>query len=260
MKFRLEGQEIAPPVRSCKSRTLTFPSPFDLDAIGEVCRKVCRRHLNGTVEVFRANENRQRHVCLNLWRPMPPSSNQAVDRWPIQISMRKLTIRPTRKVARRFYSMKRTITFTPRPDVTSHSPISSPTMVTRSSQTSRNFLPTALKGYRILVISNALGAARMNDAAAGNAAFTEAESDAVRDWVRGGGSLLLIADHAPMGSANQILGQRFGVDMSKMYTVDPQNSDQNLGIRASSFTRARVAGWPTIRSRAAATQANESTK
>ena len=51
-------------------------------------------------------------------------------------------------------------------------------------------------------------------------AFTGAESDAVRDWVSGGGSLLLIADHAPMGAANQILGQRFGVDMSKAFT-DP---------------------------------------
>jgi len=38
--------------------------------------------------------------------------------------------------------------------------------------------------------------------------------------------LLLIADHAPMGAANQILGQRFGVDMSKMFTVDEQNYDK----------------------------------
>jgi len=36
-------------------------------------------------------------------------------------------------------------------------------------------------------------------------AFTEAECDEVRDWVRDGGSLLLIADHAPIGGANEIL-------------------------------------------------------
>lgn len=78
------------------------------------------------------------------------------------------------------------------------------------------FSGEALKGYRVLVISNALGAPRMNDAGAGSSAFTEEESDAVRDWVKKGGSLLLIADHAPMGSANQSLGKRFGVEMSKM--------------------------------------------
>lgn len=86
-----------------------------------------------------------------------------------------------------------------------------------------------LKSARVLVISNALGAPVMSDVNASNPAFTDAESDAVRDWVRGGGSLLLIADHAPMGSANQILGQRFGVEMSKMYTIDEQNFDKEAG-------------------------------
>lgn len=83
-----------------------------------------------------------------------------------------------------------------------------------------------LKGYDILVVSNALGAPRMNQPEASNPAFTDQECDAVRDWVKGGGALLLIADHAPMGAANQYLGQRFGVDMSKMFTVDQQNYDK----------------------------------
>ena len=89
----------------------------------------------------------------------------------------------------------------------------------------QTFSPDALKGYSVLLISNALGAPRMADAAASNPAFTDEESDIVRDWVKAGGSLLLIADHAPMGAANQILAKRFGVDMSKMYTADPQNAD-----------------------------------
>src|SRR5882762_7852393 len=59
----------------------------------------------------------------------------------------------------------------------------------------QKFSADVLQGYRILVISNARGSAQSADAAASNPAFTEAESDAVRDWVRGGGSLLLIADH-----------------------------------------------------------------
>jgi hypothetical protein len=93
----------------------------------------------------------------------------------------------------------------------------------------QTFSPDTLKGYSVLVISNALGAPRMADAAAGSSAFTEAESDIIRDWVKGGGSLLLIADHAPMGSANQSLASRFGVDMSKMYTADQQNADPETG-------------------------------
>jgi hypothetical protein len=44
-----------------------------------------------------------------------------------------------------------------------------------------------LKGFDILVISNALGAAQMNMPEAANPAFTDAECDAVRDWVKGGG-------------------------------------------------------------------------
>src|SRR5438876_8057923 len=77
----------------------------------------------------------------------------------------------------------------------------------------QKFSAETLKGYDILLISNALGAPRMNMPDAGNPAFAEAECDAVRDWVRAGGSLLLIADHAPMGAANQILAWRFSVDM-----------------------------------------------
>ena len=46
----------------------------------------------------------------------------------------------------------------------------------------------------------------------------------MRDWVRGGGALLLIADHTPMGSANARLAQRFDVEMSNAQTIDPENT------------------------------------
>src|ERR1700754_4723193 len=52
------------------------------------------------------------------------------------------------------------------------------------------FSAGTLKGYDILVIANAM-------APANQSAFTEAEADTVRDWVKAGGSLLLVADHAP---------------------------------------------------------------
>src|SRR5438034_5004340 len=65
----------------------------------------------------------------------------------------------------------------------------------------------------------------MGSPAASNSAFTDDECDAVHAWVREGGRLLLIADHAPMGAANEKMGLRFGVDMSKGYTGDPENKD-----------------------------------
>jgi hypothetical protein len=95
------------------------------------------------------------------------------------------------------------------------------------------FTAAALKPFDILVISNALGAPQMNSPDATKPAFTEAECDAVRDWVRGGGALLFIADHAPMGSAAETLGARFGVNMSKAFTLDNSNTppeDNNPGF------------------------------
>jgi hypothetical protein len=83
----------------------------------------------------------------------------------------------------------------------------------------------SLSGYDILVISNALGADAMGSPQASNPAFTEEECDAIRNWVRDGGSLLLIADHAPMGAAAERLSLKFGVEMAKGFTEDPANYD-----------------------------------
>ena len=113
----------------------------------------------------------------------------------------------------------------------------------RVTPNTRKFTRDSLKNFDVLVISNALGAAAMSAPEASNPAFTEEESDAVRDWVRAGGALLLIADHAPMGSANESLGRRFGVGMSKGYTGDPENSppeDNNPGFIV--YTRGRGLG------------------
>src|SRR5262249_17503456 len=61
-----------------------------------------------------------------------------------------------------------------------------------------SFDATALSGIDVLVIANARGADRYADSA--KAAFSSSECDAVEKWVRAGGALLLIADHAPFGS------------------------------------------------------------
>jgi hypothetical protein len=89
----------------------------------------------------------------------------------------------------------------------------------------QSFTTDALGNAAVLVIANALGAGvtaenRDNPPSA----FTEAECDAVRDWVRAGGSLFLIADHAPFGGTAAMLARRFGVEMGKGYAWDPNNS------------------------------------
>jgi hypothetical protein len=87
------------------------------------------------------------------------------------------------------------------------------------------FSAKALEGADILVIANARGAATRSE----KPAFTEAECDAVRDWVKAGGSLLLITDHYPTGHAAELLSKRFDVDMSKGRTEDRAQAAPRAG-------------------------------
>jgi hypothetical protein len=80
------------------------------------------------------------------------------------------------------------------------------------------FTANKLSGYKILVISNAKGIKEKYEPA-----FTHEECHAVREWVQSGGSLLLIADHYPMGSAAQTLASTFGVHMNNGYVSDSVN-------------------------------------
>jgi hypothetical protein len=86
------------------------------------------------------------------------------------------------------------------------------------SASAQPFTRESLAGFDVLVIANARGGDDM--LTVGDPAFTPAERVAVREWVRGGGSLLLIADHAPFGAAAEALAQEFGVEMSKGFTLD----------------------------------------
>jgi hypothetical protein len=81
------------------------------------------------------------------------------------------------------------------------------------------FAAGAFTGVDVLVVANALSTAATRDNP-GLPAFTDAECDALRDWVRDGGSLLLISDHSPFGSAAENLGKRFGVVMGKGWAFD----------------------------------------
>lgn len=90
------------------------------------------------------------------------------------------------------------------------------------------FTKASLSGFKVLVIANALGAEDMEDEGSDQSAFTEDEITAVHDWLKGGGALLLIADHAPFGGAAAALGTKLGVDMSKGYTFDAANALQGI--------------------------------
>jgi hypothetical protein len=79
----------------------------------------------------------------------------------------------------------------------------------------RKFAAGSLEGVVVLVVANA-NARNFTDPA-----FTETECDVVRDWVREGGSLLLIADHAPFGTSAANLAGRFGVAMGKGWVFEP---------------------------------------
>ena len=84
------------------------------------------------------------------------------------------------------------------------------------------FTKESLRRAQVLVISNALHARNLTDWSLPNpSAFTDEEIAAVREWVRGGGALLLIADHMPMGGAAQKLGEAFGVRWNNGFALVP---------------------------------------
>ena len=96
----------------------------------------------------------------------------------------------------------------------------------RITPNKEKFAKDTLAGHDILVIVSAWGAKDRRDPKVTAPAFTDAECDAVRDWVHDGGRLLLITDHPPSGVPSENLGERFGADMSKGTTVDPRNHEK----------------------------------
>lgn len=76
----------------------------------------------------------------------------------------------------------------------------------------------------ILVIANAL------PVRGGASAFSPDDVRILRDWVSGGGSLLLIADHAPFGEASAPLARAFGVEMGDGYAVVRQDGQLRANI------------------------------
>lgn len=109
------------------------------------------------------------------------------------------------------------------------------------------FAREALEGVDVLVIANALPP---DGPASGTPALTDRESDAVRDWVRDGGSLLLIADHTPFGNAVENLSLRFGVTMGKGWVWDFRQSGEDITTQlVSSRENGLLGEHPLLRGR-----------
>ncbi len=95
------------------------------------------------------------------------------------------------------------------------------------------FTAASLRPARILVIANALAERNAGDdwSLPTPSAFTPDEIAAVRDWVRGGGSLLLIADHMPFPGAAAELGRAFGFDFINGFATDRSARTDEFGFR-----------------------------
>lgn len=100
------------------------------------------------------------------------------------------------------------------------------------------FSPAFFDSVDILVTVNASGAAKPQflginipidtDKKREDPAFTSDEIRIVRDWVNDGGSLLLIADHAPFGAASSALAEVFGITMHKGFVEVPDEISDPL--------------------------------
>jgi len=93
---------------------------------------------------------------------------------------------------------------------------------------SGSFTAETLRGYSVLVIVGALGAPLEDEAHAQNPAFTKDEVDVVRNWVERGGSLLLLTDHEPVASSEEMLVRAFGVTPMKDVVMDDDHHFENF--------------------------------
>jgi hypothetical protein len=101
----------------------------------------------------------------------------------------------------------------------------------------RGFSATSLAKTDVLVIVNASGGGHTSIAGINlpfsrdkrdTPAFSDREIEAVRAWVEQGGSLLLIADHAPYGEACAAMAAAFGVKMYQGFTEIPNEKSDPM--------------------------------
>jgi hypothetical protein len=111
------------------------------------------------------------------------------------------------------------------------------------------FSKESLKAGQILVIANAMGERnQLNWSPPYDSAFTDEEIAAVREWVRQGGSLMLIVDHQPVPATCGKLARAFGIEFHVGYALDPDGRGDFIfkradnSLRDHAITRGRTAG------------------
>ncbi len=100
------------------------------------------------------------------------------------------------------------------------------------------FTRAGLDSARVLVIANAIETRnRDNWYLPVWSAFDTTEIRAVEEWVREGGSLLLIADHMPFGGAAEDLAAAFGILLSDGFARDASGESEFMVRRAEGRLR-----------------------
>lgn len=109
------------------------------------------------------------------------------------------------------------------------------------------FTRADLARAKILVISNALARENEEDWNLPTpSAFDSAEIAAVRDWVKDGGSLWLIADHMPFPGAAGALAAEFGILMGNGFAMEAGTEESRMRFTRSNGT---LADHPVTRGR-----------
>jgi hypothetical protein len=116
----------------------------------------------------------------------------------------------------------------------------------------QRFSPVLLATCQVLVVADAMGGDNFANVGARAPAFQAAECAALQDWVRAGGSLLLISEYSPFCDAMRDLVGGFGVNMSFAMTVDPHRMDletRSPGCILFSRSQGSVVDHPITRGR-----------
>lgn len=96
------------------------------------------------------------------------------------------------------------------------------------------FTRTGLDRAKILVVANALAKENEEDWNLPTpSAFDSAEVAVVRDWVKEGGALWLVADHMPFPGAAGVLAMEFGIHMGNGFALDRKTDDGRMRFARS---------------------------
>ena len=86
------------------------------------------------------------------------------------------------------------------------------------------FTKKSLEQVEILVISNALNKKNIEEDFPVYSAFNDDEIENLNTWVKNGGALFLIADHAPFSGASKKLALTFGFEFTDGYALKKKSS------------------------------------